>query len=384
MYDVNGGIMASIRLEKVTKKFKNTTAIDNLNLMVADGEFFCVLGPPGAGKTTLLRLIVGLEKPDEGTIIIGDESVNNLHPSMRDISMIFQNLALYPDKTVFDNIAFPLRQQKFPEDEIRKKVTDVAKSLRIDWLLEKLPSQLSGGERQRVAIGRAIVRKPKAYLMDEPLSNLDALLRLEMRVALKELQTNLKETFVYVTHDQVEALSMGDRIAVLNNGMLQQVDDPATIYRMPQNMFVATILGNPPMNFLQCVLKRQNGGLQLEHPGFGMQTNEKLLMEMVRDSIEEGKITLGVRPEDVKIYKERPREDSVQAEVYVTEPLGNETIVDVKIGEDVVKVLIGSDFTGKPGDPIWITLNVHKVHLFHEGSHECIYHASEKSDFRIV
>ncbi len=376
--------MASIRLENITKKFKNTTAIDNLNLMVADGEFFCVLGPPGAGKTTLLRLIVGLEKPDRGTIVIGDEPVNDLHPSMRDISMIFQNLALYPDKSVFDNIAFPLRQQKVPEDEIHTKVAEVAKSLKIDWLLEKIPSQLSGGERQRVAIGRAIVRKPKAYLMDEPLSNLDALLRLEMRVALKELQTNLRETFVYVTHDQVEALSMGDRIAVLNNGRLQQVDDPATIYRMPQNMFVATVLGNPPMNFLQCALKRKNGGLSIEHRGFSMLTYEKLLIEMVKSSIEEGKVTLGMRPEDVKIHSTRPKERAVPAEVYVTEPLGNETIVDVKIGNDVMKVLTGSDFAGNPGDSIWITINVHKLHLFHEGSHECIYHASDKSEFSIL
>jgi len=257
--------MASIRLENVTKSFKNTTAVNDISLMIADGEFFCILGPPGAGKTTLLRLIVGLEKPDGGNIIIGDDTVNNVHPSKRDIAMIFQNLALYPDKTVFENIAFPLRQQKVAADTIGKRVEEVAKHLRIDWLLEKVPSQLSGGERQRVAIGRAIVRQPKAYLMDEPLSNLDALLRLEMRVALKELQTNLKETFVYVTHDQVEALSMGDRIAVMNLGMLQQVDDPATIYRMPNNMFVATILGNPPMNFMKCSAERRNGdgaGLQ--------------------------------------------------------------------------------------------------------------------------
>ena len=288
------------------------------------------------------------------------------------------------DKSVFNNIAFPLRQQKIPEEEIFAKVTEVAKSLKIDWLLEKVPSQLSGGERQRVAIGRAIVRKPKAYLMDEPLSNLDALLRLEMRVALKELQTNLKETFVYVTHDQVEALSMGDRIAVLNNGRIQQVDDPATIYRMPQNMFVATILGNPPMNFLQCKLKRKNGGLSIEHRGFSMLTDEKLLIEMVRGSIEEGKITLGMRPEDIKIYSAKPKESAVKAEVYVTEPLGNETIVDVKIGDDVIKVLTGSHFSGKAGDAIWITINVHKLHLFHEGSHECIYHASDQSDFKLL
>jgi len=180
--------MASIRIESVTKTFKNTRAINNLSLEIADSEFFCILGPPGAGKTTLLRLIVGLEKPDEGDIFIGGRSVCGIHPSRRDIAMIFQNLALYPDKSVFDNIGFPLRQQKISEEEIKKRVIDVAKGLKIDWLLEKLPSQLSGGERQRVAIGRAIIRQPKAYLMDEPLSNLDALLRFNARTLLSSWQ----------------------------------------------------------------------------------------------------------------------------------------------------------------------------------------------------
>jgi len=226
-----GGKMATIRLENITKRFGKVTALNDLSFEVKDGEFFCILGPPGAGKTTTLRTIIGLEQPDDGTVYIDREKVNNIHPSRRDISMIFQNLALYPDKTVFDNIASPLWRLKLPEEEIQKKVNDVAKQLRIDWLLEKTPSQLSGGERQRVAIGRAIVRKPKAYLMDEPLSNLDALLRLEMRVSLKELQTNLKETFVYVTHDQVEALSMADRILVLDRGVLQQLGKPEEVYR---------------------------------------------------------------------------------------------------------------------------------------------------------
>ncbi len=285
--------MATIRIENLTKKFKNTTAISDLNLEIADGEFFCILGPPGAGKTTLLRLIVGLEKPDEGNIFIDKKIVNDIHPSKRDISMIFQNLALYPDKTVFDNIAFPLRQREYSEEEISTKVTDVAKQLKINWMLEKIPSQLSGGERQRVAIGRAIVRQPKAYLMDEPLSNLDALLRLEMRVSLKELQTNLNETFVYVTHDQVEALSMGDRIAVMNNGILQQ------------------------------------------------------------------------------------------AEIYVTEPLGNETIIDIKLGQNIIKVLAEPDFPGSPGQRIYITMNCTKLHLFHDETHECVYHATEKNMLKI-
>jgi len=376
--------MASIRLKNVKKSFKNTTAINNVNLVIADGEFFCILGPPGAGKTTLLRLIVGLEKPDEGDIIIGEERVNDIHPSKRDISMIFQNLALYPDKTVFENIAFPLKQQQVVEDEIFKQVTDVAKHLRIDWLLEKLPSQLSGGERQRVAIGRAIVRQPKAYLMDEPLSNLDALLRLEMRVALKELQTNLKETFVYVTHDQVEALSMGDRIAVLNEGALQQVDDPAAIYRAPNNMFVATILGNPPMNFLNCSLKRKNGSMLLGHQSFNLSSDNKEVLGLLNAGNDSGNVVLGLRPEDINIHHAQPKEKSIQAQIYVIEPLGSETIVDIKIGENVIKVLAESDFSGVSNQGVWITFNSHKLHLFDNESHECVYHASEKSKFEIV
>ena len=379
--------MASIKLENVTKTFGKTTAIDNLSLDIKDGEFFCVLGPPGAGKTTLLRLIVGLDKPDAGHVYIGGDEVSALHPSKRDISMIFQNLALYPDKTVFENIAFPLKQQKVEEGEIKKRVGDVAKQLRIDWLLEKLPSQLSGGERQRVAIGRAIVRQPKAYLMDEPLSNLDALLRLEMRVSLKELQTNLKETFVYVTHDQVEALSMGDRIAILNTGVLQQVDDRETIYRCPNNMFVATVLGNPPMNFLRCSLVRDGEKrLHIRHDAFTYTSELGELARALREGTKENIIILGVRPEDVKISFEKPsfekpQKKTIDAEVYVTEPLGNETIVDVKIGENVIKVLAESDFPTGPGEKIWITINEHKLHFFDAESHRCLCHASERDAF---
>jgi ABC-type sugar transport system ATPase subunit len=376
--------MASIKLVHVTKKFKNTTAINGIDLEIRDGEFFCVLGPPGAGKTTLLRLIVGLEKPDEGELLIGGELVNNVHPSRRDISMIFQNLALYPDKSVFDNIAFPLRQQKVAEEQIGNRVRDVAKQLKIDWLLEKLPSQLSGGERQRVAIGRAIVRQPKAYLMDEPLSNLDALLRLEMRVSLKELQTNLKETFVYVTHDQVEALSMGDRIAVLDKGVLQQVADPETIYTLPNNVFVATILGSPPMNFLRCAIRELDGQLSVVHDSFALRTEDQKLIRKIRESGSGGNVVLGIRPEDLKIHTKPDAGDLVQAEVYVTEPLGNETIVDVKMGENVIKVLSEADFSVGSGQKIWIEINSVKIHLFHDETHECIFHACGKSSFQLT
>jgi multiple sugar transport system ATP-binding protein len=376
--------MASIKLEKVIKKFKNTTAVDEIDLQIEDGEFFCILGPPGAGKTTLLRLIMGLEKPDGGNIVIDNESVIGVHPSKRDIAMIFQNLALYPDKTVFDNIAFPLKQQKVDEGKIRERVDKVAKDLHIDWLLEKIPSQLSGGERQRVAIGRAIVRQPKAYLMDEPLSNLDALLRLEMRVSLKELQASLKETFVYVTHDQVEALSMGDRIAVMHQGVLQQIGDPDTIYQQPNNMFVATILGSPPMNFLKCTMKHIDGSMRIEHNSFSIETRNKECLHSLKSASKGEAVVIGLRPEDIVIHKTKAKEQSVPAEIYVIEPLGNETIVDVALGENVIKVLAEPDFEGQSGQRIWITMNFAKLHLFYDETHECIYHASDKDEFIIL
>ncbi len=377
--------MASIRLENITKKYGDTVAIDNLNLAIGDGEFFCILGPPGAGKTTLLRLIVGLEIPDEGNIHIDDELVNTVHPSRRDIAMIFQNLALYPDKTVFDNIAFPLRQRKVDAATIKLKVVEVAKQLKIDWMLKRLPSQLSGGERQRVAIGRAIVRQPKAFLMDEPLANLDALLRMEMRISLKSLQSDLKKTFAYVTHDQVEALSMGDRIAILNEGVLQQVDDPETIYRFPEQMFAATMLGNPPMNFMGCLLETGNHNISLRHEAFSAVVDNPDLTAMLTSKVDGTDIVIGIRPEDITIYMERPdRNDLIETEIFVSEPLGNETIVDIKLGHEIIKALAEADFPGVRGNKVWIEFDRAKFHLFHKKTGECLFHASDEGFFQIL
>jgi multiple sugar transport system ATP-binding protein len=374
--------MATIRLENITKRFGNITALKALSFEVKDGEFFCILGPPGAGKTTTLRTIIGLERPDDGTVYIDAEEVNNVHPSRRDISMIFQNLALYPDKTVFDNIASPLWRLKLPDEEIRTKVTDVAKQLRIDWLLEKTPSQLSGGERQRVAIGRAIVRKPKAYLMDEPLSNLDALLRLEMRVSLKELQTNLKETFVYVTHDQVEALSMADRILVLDRGVLQQLGNPEDVYRLPKNTFVAKVLGNPSMNFIDCTVKEEKDRIYVSHEGFSVYAGKKVLGSALERS-KKG-VILGIRPEDITIYFDKPKNGAVGSEIYVTEPLGNKTIVDIKTGKDVIKAIASASFSGKPGQKVWLKVKESKFHLFESDTGSCIYHAATSSPLHVA
>lgn len=376
--------MASIRLKNLTKRFGDTVAVNNINLEIDDGEFFCILGPPGAGKTTLLRLIVGLEAADSGDIYLDDERVNTVHPSRRDISMIFQNLALYPDKNIFDNIAFPLRQRKVDEETIKIKVLEAAKQLKIDWMLERLPSQLSGGERQRVAIGRAIVRQPKAFLMDEPLANLDALLRLEMRISLKNLQNDLKKTFIYVTHDQVEALSMGDRIAILNEGVLQQVDDPETIYRFPAHMFAATMLGNPPMNFIDCSFKMENHKISLRHEVFAALIDNPESISAITSKVDGADIVIGIRPEDIAIYLDRPdRDDLIETEIFVSEPLGNETIVDIKLGNEIIKTIAEADFKGIRGNKIWIAFNGEKFHLFHKKTGKCFFHASNKAFFQI-
>jgi ABC-type sugar transport system ATPase subunit len=378
--------MASIHVKNLTKTFKNVKALDAVDLEIRDGEFFCILGQPGAGKTTLLRSIVGLEKPDSGEILLDGKIVNHLHPSKRDIAMMFQNLALYPDKTVFNNIAFPLRQQKVPESEIKTRVEAVAKQLKIDWLLEKIPSKLSGGERQRVAIGRAIIRQPRAYLMDEPLSNLDALLRLEMRVSLKELQTTLKETFVYVTHDQVEALSMGDRIAVMKKGRVQQVADPETIYGYPVNMFVATIVGNPPMNFIPCTVEAHDGRVTLRHPAFALSGGgagfSEALIKASEGSPAQRSVYLGVRPEDITFERERA-EHTIPGQIFVIEPLGNEKVIDVKVGEQIVKVLADPEFPGLPGEKVSLGINRRKLHFFDRETEICLHHGSEADGFSI-
>ena len=233
-----------------------------------------MLGPPGAGKTTLLRTIVGLERPESGDVYADDERITDVYPGDRDIAIMFQNLALYPDKTVFGNLAFPLKQRKLPKDEIKERVQKTAAVLHVEHLLERKPGKLSGGERQRVALGRALVRDPRAFLFDEPLSALDALLRLEMRAELKHLQRDLGRTLVYVTHDQVEAMSMPDRVAVLREGVVQQVDTPENVYHRPVNRFVATVVGSPPMNFIPCTVGARNGALQLKHDLFEVEVTD--------------------------------------------------------------------------------------------------------------
>jgi multiple sugar transport system ATP-binding protein len=353
--------MASLQLEHVTKRFGNVTALKDVSLEIADGEFFAVLGPPGAGKTTLLRTIVGLERPESGDVYADDERITDVYPGDRDIAIMFQNLALYPDKTVFGNLAFPLKQQKRPKDEIRERVDKTAAILHIEHLLKRKPAKLSGGERQRVALGRALVREPRAFLFDEPLSALDALLRLEMRAELKHLQRDLGRTLVYVTHDQVEAMSMPDRVAVLREGVVQQVDTPENVYHQPANRFVATVVGSPPMNFIPCTVGAHNGALRLKHDLFEVEVKPRGLA--LGQTLAEGSdCLLGVRPEDVRV--DVSGDDAFGATVYTSEPLGGETVVDLHVGHTLVKALAPPSVGAVPDATVKVALDAARLHVF--------------------
>lgn len=368
--------MANLRLENVTKRFGRVEAVKGLDLDIHDGEFFCVLGPPGAGKTTTLRLFVGLERPDEGTVYIDSEPVNEVHPGHRDIAMVFQNLALYPDKTVFNNIAYPLRERKIPKQDIQQQVTTVAKKLYIDHLLQRKPAKLSGGERQRVALGRAIIRQPRAYLLDEPLANLDALLRLEMRVELKRLQAELGQTLVYVTHDQVEAMSMADRIAVLNHGILQQCATPDVIYNLPANCFVATVIGSPPTNFIPVEVRQHNGDLVLVHPAFTLRAagaSHPLRAALARQGNGLDPVLVGLRPEDMQVFRTSPGPGAIPAQVSVIEPLGAETIVDLQLGSDLIKAVVPPTQRLEERRHVWLTFETARLHIFDAATGSRLY-----------
>ncbi len=379
--------MANLRLENVTKRFGRVEAIKGLDLDIHDGEFFCVLGPPGAGKTTMLRLFVGLERPDEGTVYIDSEPVNEVHPGRRDIAMVFQNLALYPDKTVFNNIAYPLRERKVPKETIQQQVTMVAKKLYIDHLLQRKPAKLSGGERQRVALGRAIVRQPRAYLLDEPLANLDALLRLEMRVELKRLQAELGQTLVYVTHDQVEAMSMADRIAVLDHGVLQQCATPDVVYNLPANRFVATVIGSPPTNFIPIEVRQHNGDLALVHPAFTLRAagaSHPLRVALARLGNGLDPLLVGVRPEDVQVFRASPGPGAIPAQVSVIEPLGAETIVDLQLGPDLIKAVVPPTQRLEERRHVWLTLEATRLHIFDAATGARLYTTGQAENLEVV
>jgi multiple sugar transport system ATP-binding protein len=379
--------MAHVQLHNITKRFDSLTAINSLSLEVKDREFVVFLGPSGCGKTTTLRSIAGLEHPEEGDILIDGKRVNNLSPADRDIAMVFQFYALYPHMTVYDNMAFPLRAVKMPKSELDQRVRDVAKVLRVEHLLQRRPGKLSGGEMQRVAIGRAMVRRPKVFLMDEPLTNLDAKLRAEMRAELKRLQNDIGATTVYVTHDQLEAMSMGDRIAVMSQGLLQQMGSPGEVYDHPKNLFVAGFIGSPAMNFLPCRTEAEGSALQLLAPASsaelpigesngGASLAVLALTEKTRQRLAEHRITgdlvLGVRAEDIELSRtERP--EFLRAEVYVVEPLGSENIIDLRLAGHVLKARTAPTFTAAIGEPMWVRIDQSRMHLFNAATTEALF-----------
>jgi multiple sugar transport system ATP-binding protein len=370
--------MAAIRLEGVTKRFGSTVALDGVSLEIADGEFFAVLGPPGAGKTTLLRTIVGLEQPDAGEVWLDRERVTQVYPGDRNLAIMFQNLALYPDKTVFNNLAFPLRQRKVPKSEIQVRIAETARKLGIEQLLQRKPAKLSGGERQRVALGRVLVRDPRALLLDEPLSALDAVLRLEMRAELKRLHRDLGRTLVYVTHDQVEAMSMPDRAAVLREGRIQQVDTPEAIYHRPANRFVATVIGSPPMNFVPArVDGAGGGGLRVVHESFAL---EAAPAAQPQAELPLGSACfVGIRPEDIRIEGE----EGIPARVYATEPLGGETVVDLAIGDRLVKALAPATVQLRQDANVRVAFDPARLHVFTEQGRTVLSAAGDAELLRV-
>jgi len=362
--------LARISVKNLTKKFGSVVAVNDVTINVNDKEFIVFLGPSGCGKTTLLRCIAGLEIPDSGEIYIDENMVNDLAPKERDVAMVFQSYALYPHMTAFDNIAFPLRMRKLPRDQVEKRVKEAARLLRIEHLLNRKPKQLSGGEAQRVALGRAIVRQPKAFLFDEPLSNLDAKLRIYMRTELKRLQKELATTAIYVTHDQVEAMTMADRIAFLKDGVLQQLTTPSEVYNRPENLFVGGFIGSPPMNFFECTLKEFDGEATLDAGEFQLKLPREM-DQVVKAQATSPELVLGVRPEDITVQKSGGLE-AIETEVYVVEPLGSENVIDLKIGRYLVKAVSPPTLSPEIGDKAYMTFAKDRMHIFDKKTEKII------------
>ena len=345
-----------IEFRNVSKHFGSTRVVDDLSLEIRDGEFVVLLGPSGCGKTTTLRMLAGLESVSSGDILIGGERVNDVPTQHRDLAMVFQSYALYPHMTIAENIAYPLRVRKLDKAERIERVKRVAAMLEIESLLDRKPRQLSGGERQRVALARAIVREPRAYLMDEPLSNLDARLRVQMRGELKHLQHQLGTTTIYVTHDQAEAMTLASRVAVMKKGRLQQFDTPMNIYNQPANRFVAEFVGSPSMNFVE-------GRIEA-----GMFVSDALEIPLRH---ERSHLTIGIRPEHIQVLTE-PRDGAIPATIYVTELMGNETFVFLSVGANRLIARAPADFRAELESKVWLKFAIDKIHFFDSNSEERI------------
>lgn len=360
--------MANVTLKNIYKSYNNNFyTVKNINIDIKDKEFIVLVGPSGCGKSTTLRMIAGLEDISSGELYIGDKLVNNVHPKDRDIAMVFQNYALYPHLSVYENMAFALKLRKTPKSEIDKKVKEAARILDLENLLDRKPKALSGGQRQRVALGRAIVRNPQVFLMDEPLSNLDAKLRTSMRAEISKLHKTLNSTFIYVTHDQVEAMTMADRIVVLKDGEVQQMATPQEIYDNPSNMFVAGFIGSPQMNFINVTIKEKNGSLYAVNNEFHIALNAKACAALTEKGYINKEVVLGIRPENIHredSFVNNNEDASFEALVDINELMGAEVYSYLKVGSTSITARFDSKFTTKPGETIKLAMDKEVIHLF--------------------
>jgi multiple sugar transport system ATP-binding protein len=355
--------MAKVLLKDLNKKYDDTHAVKDVNLEIRDREFVVLVGPSGCGKTTTLRMVAGLEEITSGEISIDGRVVNELPPMDRDIAMVFQNYALYPHMSVYDNMAFGLKMRKFERSEIEKRVRQAADILGIQALLERRPRQLSGGQRQRVALGRAIVRHPRVFLFDEPLSNLDAKLRVQMRVELKRLHHRLATTAIYVTHDQVEAMTLGDRVVVMKDGLVQQVGEPLELYGRPANRFVASFIGSPAMNFADVTVTNTGEGLWAEAPGLRVRVPPSKVDALHR--LTGQKVVLGIRPEALRVANGADASDyAFDTTVEVVEPLGNEILIDVRAGSHALVARVDPATRVKVHETVRLALDPERLHFF--------------------
>jgi len=363
--------MVNLKLQNITRRFDNKVSLDNVSLEVKDKEFYTLVGPPGAGKTTTFRIVAGFEKPDQGRVYFDDQDVTDFTPSARGVGFFFEILALLPDKTGFENIAFPLRVRKVSENEIRKRVYEVARLLHIEHVLDRLPQTFSGGEAQRVALARTIILPRKLLILDEPLSNVDALLRVSMRAELKRLKDELSETILYSTHDPIEAMAISERICVMNRGSALQIGPPKEVFDSPRNLFVARFLGSPPMNFINCILKEHNSKIFLEHETFELEVTR--FKEPIKNEASGPELILGIRPEHISILDTPISDKSIETKVYVTEPLGPKTVVDLQISKETVVKAIGKpDATYQIGDKKWIDFDLQKIHIIDKKTEKVI------------
>jgi len=373
--------VASVTFNHVYKRYGDVTVVSDLNIAVADKEFLVFVGPSGCGKSTSLRMLAGLEEISDGEILIGDRVVNNVAPKDRDVAMVFQSYALYPHMTVYDNMAFGLKLRKTPKKIIDERVNEAARELGIDHLLDRRPRQLSGGQRQRVAVGRAIVREPAVFLMDEPLSNLDAKLRVEARSFISKLHQRLETTFIYVTHDQVEAMTMGTRICVLNAGQLQQIDSPFNLYHNPRNVFVAGFIGSPSMNFFDATLKPDGDNLEVDTGAFTLKIPANKAAPF--KSHVGSEVILGVRPEDIHDTNYLPQgitPANISASVEVIEQMGNEMIIYLQNGGKNFIARTDPRTDAQVGGNLGVTFNLDNVHLFDKNTELSLAYESKQAE----